>query len=162
MKGDKFPLIDFSKFILPLVDLKICKRNGVFKIFDPLRKDYFILTEEELVRQSFVNWLINDLGYPMSLMANEKGLRLNGCYKRCDTILYYPSGLPRMIIEYKSPNITINQETFNQIVKYNMALKAEYLVVSNGNINFCCRVDYATHSIEFITKVPSYSELSRG
>ena len=159
MRGSVFPDIDFSKFILPPAELKIVRRNGVFKVFDILRKDYFCLTEEEFVRQAFVHWLTRDLNYPPSLMANEKGIKLNDTLKRCDTVVFRPDGSPLMIIEYKAPSVDISQETFNQIVRYNMVLKAKYLIVSNGYANFCCEIDYSTHSINFLENVPSYSEI---
>ena len=160
MKGTKFPKIDFSRFILPPAALKIDRRNGVFMIYDRLRKNYFILTEEEFVRQAFVEWMINELGYPPSLMANEIGIKLNDTYKRCDTVVFSSSGSPMVIIEYKAPAIEITQEVFDQIVRYNMALKAEYLVVSNGYSIYCCKVDYNTHQIDFLKQFPHYEELS--
>lgn len=159
MKGEKFPDIDFSKLILPPVELKIVRRNGVFRVWDTLRKDYFVLTEEEFVRQIFVNWLIRDLGYPPSIMANEIGISLNETFKRCDTVVFTPSGEPLMIIEYKAPKVNINQEVFNQIARYNMSLMADYLVVSNGYCNYCCKVNYKDHSITFLQGIPSYQEL---
>lgn len=159
MKGKEFPKIDFSKLVIPPVQLKIDRRNDVFKVFDILRKDYFVLTEEEFIRQIFVNWLLNELGYPPSIMANEIGIKLNETYKRCDTVVFNPTGAPMMIIEYKSPKVKLNQNVFNQIVRYNMALKANYLVVSNGYCNYCCKVDYNNNRIIFLEKIPHYSEL---
>ena len=159
MKGEKFPEIDLSRFSLPPADLKIVRRNGVFKVFDPLRKDYFVLTEEEFVRQAFVSWLINSLGYPASLIANEKGIKLNDTFKRFDTVVFSSEGIPIMVIEYKAPSVNLTQDVFNQIVRYNLVLKAKFLVVSNGYTNFCCKVDYLNHSVEFIAKMPSYQEI---
>ena len=159
MKGETFPNIDFSRFILPPVELKILRRNGVFKVFDQLRKDYFCLTEEEFVRQVFVAWMVNQLGYPPSLMANEIGIRLNDTLKRCDTVVFASTGHPLMIIEYKAPSINLNQEVFNQIVRYNMALKANYLVVSNGYVNYFCKVNYTENSITLLEEMPSYSQI---
>ena len=160
MKGEKFPEIDFSRFILPPVDLKIVRRNGIFRVFDPLRKDYYCLTDEEFVRQVFVAWLIGELGYPASLVSNEIGIRLNDTQRRCDTVVFKSSGQPLMIIEYKAPKIKLDQEVFNQIVRYNMVLKADFLVVSNGYINFCCKVDYETHNVTFLDKIPFYTDIN--
>ena len=160
MKGSKFPEIDFTKLVLPPVELKIVRRNGILKVFDLLRKNYFVLTDEEFVRQIFVNWMVNDLGYPTSIMANEIGIQLNDTYKRCDTVIFNPSGAPLMIIEYKAPRINITQEVFNQIVRYNMSLKANYLVVSNGYSIYCCLIDYENHDIKFLERVPFYSEIN--
>lgn len=159
MKGDTFPNIDFSKLNLPPAELKIVRRNGVFKVFDPLRKGYFCLTEEEFIRQLFVDWLVRSLGYPPSLMANEIGIKLNDTYKRCDTVVFSSDGLPEMIIEYKAPGIPVTQEVFDQIVRYNMVLKASYLVVSNGISHFCCKVDYDSGRISFLENIPDYNTL---
>ena len=159
MKGVKFPNIDFSKFILPPVELKIVRRNDVLKVYDILRKDYFVLTEEEFVRQAFVAWMTIDLHYPPSVMANEIGIKLNNTYKRCDTVVFAPDGQPLMIIEYKSPSVNITQEVFNQVVRYNMALQAKYLVVSNGYTNYCCFVNYDNHSVEFLKSIPLYEDI---
>ena len=159
MKGKRFPEIDFTKLILPPAELKIVRRNDVLKVYDQLRKDYFVLTQEEFVRQIFINWLINDLGYPPSVMANEIGIRLNDTYKRCDTVIFTPDGCPLMIIEYKAPNVKITQEVFNQIVRYNMSLKATYLIVSNGCSNYCCKINYEDHSITFLEMIPTYEEI---
>lgn len=159
MKGYTFPKIDFSKFVLPPVELKIVRRNGILKVFDILRKGYFLLTEEEFVRQVFVNWLIKDLNYPPSIMANEIGIRLNDTYKRCDTVVFTSEGTPLMIIEFKAPSVNVTQDVFNQIVRYNMALRAQYLVVSNGYTNYCCEVDYLTNNIKFLKFVPNYQDI---
>lgn len=161
MKGSSFPEIDFQKLIVPPAEIKIDRRNGVYKVYDRIRKDYFCLTPEEFVRQIFVEWLINHLGYPQSLLANEIGIHLNGTLKRCDTVLFSPEGEPIMIIEYKAPNIKLDQEVFNQIVRYNMALKARYLVVCNGYSNYICRVDYKDNKIEMLACMPEYKELDR-
>lgn len=128
-------------------------------VFDRLRKNYFVLTPEEFIRQIFVNYLIESLGYPPSIMANEIGIHLNDTYKRCDTVVFSPSASPLMIIEYKAPGINISQEVFNQIVRYNMALNADYLVVSNGYYNYCCKVNYDSNSIEFLENIPSYETI---
>ena len=159
MRGSDFPEIDFNRFILPPVEMKIVRRNGIFKVFDPLRKIYVTLTHEEFVRQAFTAWLIHHLNYPPSVMANEITINLNDTLKRCDTVIFDVNGNPLMIVEYKAPKVRLSQEVFNQIVRYNMVLKARYLVVSNGYSNFCCKVDYSSHKVDFLTQVPDYPSI---
>lgn len=159
MKGSKLPDIDFTRLSFPPADLRIVRRNGIYKVYDPLRKGYFCLTPEELIRQLFVAWIIKDLGYPPSLLANEIGIKLNDTVKRCDTVLFSSSGSPLMILEYKAPNVVLTQEVFNQIVRYNMSLKADYLVVSNGYQSYCCKVNYQKRAVVFLPEMPSYLEL---
>lgn len=72
-------------------------------------------------------------------MANEVGLTLNGTRRRCDTVVWDTHGQPAVIVEYKAPSITISQQVFDQIVRYNMVLKARLLMVSNGHAPFLLR-----------------------
>ncbi|MBD5357121.1 MAG: type I restriction enzyme HsdR N-terminal domain-containing protein [Bacteroides sp.] len=144
---------------LPSFDVKIRRGDNILKIFDSLRKKYIDLTPEEFVRQHFVNWLIYHLHYPLSLMANEIGIDLNGTKRRCDTVVFNSDGTPLIIIEYKAPNIKITQKVFDQIVRYNMVLHARYLIVSNGIQHFCCMIDYLNNTYNFIPRIPCYKEL---
>ena len=128
---------------LPAFQANIKKMAGSIKIFDVLRRKFVTLTPEEWVRQHFVHYLIEHKGYSQTLMANEVSLTLNGMTRRCDTVLYAQEGLrPRMIIEYKRPDVEITQRTFDQISRYNIVLHVPYLIVSNGMQHYCCKVDY--------------------
>ena len=144
---------------LPPFDIKIQQRDGKSFIFDPLRKKYIALTPEEWVRQHFVHFLTDFKGYPKGLLANEVQLNLNGTKKRCDTVLYNKDLSARMIVEYKAPHVEITQAVFDQITRYNMVLKVEYLIVSNGLRHYCCRIDYNTMQCTFLPDIPAYTEL---
>ena len=144
---------------LPSYPAKILKRNGKNVIFDTLRQKYVALTPEEWVRQHFVHFLTDFKGYPKGLLANEIQLDLNGTKKRCDTVLFNKDLSARMIVEYKAPNIEITQAVFDQITRYNMVLKVEYLIVSNGIRHYCCRIDYNAMKYTFLPDIPSYTEL---
>lgn len=144
---------------IPESEIKIIRHENHLKIFDFLRKKYVELTPEEYVRQRFTSWLVNQKGYPSSIMANEVGIQLNGTKKRCDTVLFKPDGVPLMIVEYKSPDVVITQEVFDQIVRYNMTLKASCLCISNGIQHYCCLIDYKNKSYSFLQEIPSYKEL---
>ena len=144
---------------LPSYPAKILKRNGKNMIFDPLRQKYVALTPEEWVRQHFVHLLTDFKGYPKGLLANEIQLDLNGTKKRCDTVLFNKDLSARMIVEYKAPNIEITQAVFDQITRYNMVLKVEYLIVSNGMRHYCCKIDYNTMQYTFLPDIPAFTEL---
>ena len=144
---------------LPVFDTKIATRNGKNVIFDVIRRRYVALTPEEWVRQHFVHFLIVHKGYPSSLMANEVLLNLKEKKKRCDTVLYKRDLSARMIVEYKAPYIEITQAVFDQITRYNMVLKVDYLVVSDGMQHYCCRMDYDTQSYSFLSDIPDYDAL---
>ena len=144
---------------LPSYDAKIRKNGSLMEIYDPLRRKYVALTPEEWVRQHFVNWLISDKEYPTSLMANEAGIKLNSLTRRCDTVVYDQHLDPLMIIEYKESNISITQDVFDQVVRYNTVLKVPYIVVSNGVNHYCCKMNYKKQSYDFLTDIPNYREL---
>ena len=130
---------------LPAFDAKIAARNGKNVIFDIIRRRYVALTPEEWV--------------PQALMANEVQVQLNGTKKRCDTVLYRRDLTARMIVEYKAPEIEITQKVFDQITRYNMVLKVDYLIVSNGLQHYCCRIDYEHNSYTFLQDIPEYQNL---
>ena len=144
---------------LPPYATKIAVRDGKNSIWDIIRRKYVALTPEEWVRQHFVHFLVEHKGYPVSLLANEVALVLNGTSRRCDTVLYDRTLSPRMIMEYKAPHIPIAQEVFDQISRYNLVFRVDYLIVSNGLSHYCCRMDYENHSYQFLSDIPEYGEL---
>ena len=131
---------------LPSYEIKIAERNGKNVIFDMLRKRYVALTPEEWVRQHFVHYLTDYKGYPKGLLANEIQLDLNGTKKRCDTVLYNKDLSAKLIVEYKAPHIEITQTVFDQITRYNMVLKVDYLIVSNGTITAAILITIQKHT----------------
>lgn len=144
---------------LPAYDARIVTKNGKTTIFDVIRRRYVALTPEEWVRQHFVHFLLAYKGYPQALLANEVQVQLNGTKKRCDTVLYRRDLTARMIVEYKAPDIEITQKVFDQITRYNMVLRVDYLIVTNGISHYCCRIDYANNTYTFLPDIPGYGEL---
>ena len=141
---------------LPVYDFRI-KTEGTKKyIFDSVRKRFVLLTPEEWVRQHFIRYLIEEKKYPKSLMAVEKQITLNGKLFRFDLLVYRRTGQPLLIAEFKAPNVKITQETFDQVVRYNMALKVERVVVSNGKQHFVCEINYKENSYRFLKEVPEF------
>ena len=147
---------------LPSSDARIVEREGRKVIFDAIRRRYVPLTPEEWVRQCFVYYLKSEKGYPQSLMANEMQIGLNATRKRCDTVVYDRQLRPRMIVEYKAPTVSIRQEVFDQITRYNIVLRVDYLVVSNGLQHYCCHVDYERRTYRFVRDIPTYDALTTG
>ncbi|NDW18474.1 hypothetical protein D0T53_06040 [Dysgonomonas sp. 216] len=142
---------------LPTYNFKLKRENGIVRIWDNLRRKYIVLTPEEWVRQHFVNYLISQKAYPQALMVNETQITLNNQQKRCDTVVYNRQLSPLMIIEYKSPEIKITQSVFDQIARYNIVLKVNYLIVSNGLQHFCCKMDYASQSFSYLPEIPEFN-----
>ena len=144
---------------LPPYPIKIQEKGEKRQIFDFLRRKWVALTPEEWVRQHFTHYLTEQKGYPKTLLANEVELRIGEKRLRCDTLLYNKELRPRMIIEYKAPTIQIQQKTFDQISVYNLLLKVDYLVVSNGLHHYCCKMDYERQSYQFLEDIPNYESI---
>lgn len=144
---------------LPSYPIKLKEEKGQQFIFDALRKKYLILTPEEWVRQNFIHYLIHEKGFAASLIAIEKGLKLNELQKRADAVVYDKNAQPIVLIEFKAPPIKINQKTFEQIARYNMVFKVPYLVVTNGINHYCAKIDFISNSFEFLKEIPNYKEL---
>ena len=111
------------------------------------------------MRQHFVHFLVEHKGYPKGLLANEVELKVGEKKLRCDTLLYNKELKPRMIVEYKAPTIQLQQKTFDQISAYNLLLKVDYLVVSNGLQHYCCKMDYSLQKYTFLESLPDYEIL---
>ena len=144
---------------LPTYECRLREQNGRQQIFDVLRRRYVALTPEEWVRQHFVHYLIEHKGYPKGLLANEVDLRVGEKHLRCDTVLYDKALHPKIIVEYKAPDIAITQKVFNQITVYNMLLHVDYLIVSNGMQHYCCQMDYEQNRYTFLSDIPNYDQL---
>ena len=141
---------------LPIAVLKTKLVEGTTQVFDVVRKKYFVLTQEEWVRQYFIHFLNAEKKYPLGLMRVEKIIKYNNLRTRADIVLYNTDGKPNMIVECKAPNVKITQDSFNQIAKYNFQLRVELLVVTNGLQHFCCKMDYNKNEIKFVEYIPSF------
>lgn len=141
---------------LPICELRMVEQDGMTKVFDVLRQRYVALTPEEWVRQHFVHFLIAEKGFSTALMGNEVQLNLNGMSRRCDTVVYDRQLRPRMIVEYKRPDVSITQKVFDQIGRYNMVMKVDWLIVSNGLEHYCCKMDYEQQTYAFVEEIPTF------
>jgi hypothetical protein len=146
-----------QKLNLPTYSFKLKSNEKHTLIFDNLRKKYFVLTPEEWVRQHYVQFLIQEKKYPISLIALEKQLTINNLKKRTDIVVFNTSGNPDIIVECKAPHIKITQETFDQIARYNLKLKANYLIVTNGLEHYYCKMDFENEQYVFLKEIPNYN-----
>ncbi|MCX6235774.1 MAG: type I restriction enzyme HsdR N-terminal domain-containing protein [Bacteroidetes bacterium] len=145
------------KLNLPSYQPRYQEFRDTQKIFDPVRKKYVLLTPEEWVRQHVLNYLLIYKKVPGSLIAVEKKLMINQILKRTDIVVYNNLTMPVMLVECKSPNVKINQDIFDQVVRYNLSLKVKYVMVTNGLEHYCCRMDYENQSWAYLTEIPDYS-----
>ena len=148
-----------QKLNLPEYSFRTLTTEGKQYIFDSLRKKYVRLTPEEWVRQNFVQFLIVEKKYSVSLIAVEAGVKVNNNPQRADLVIFDRSGNPLLVAEFKAPEVKIDQKVFDQIVRYNMQLKVPFLIVSNGLQHFCCEINYEDNSYAFLPEVPEFAAI---
>jgi hypothetical protein len=136
---------------------KTKEEEGNKLIWDEVRRKYVFLTPEEWVRQHLIHYMVHQMGYPKTLIAVEKGVDVNGLKRRFDIAVYNTAGTARMIIECKAPEEPLNENVLMQIAAYNLPLKVEYLWVSNGNFNYCCKLG---NRVEVLPALPEWTILN--
>ncbi|WP_018628166.1 type I restriction enzyme HsdR N-terminal domain-containing protein [Niabella aurantiaca] len=117
----------------PEPEFKIETRNGQPHIFDSLRKKWLVLQDEEWIRQNFIQHLLQHMRYPRTLIALEKEIRVGELKKRFDILVYDPQHQPWMLVECKAEQVLLNDAVLHQVLRYNIALPAAYLIITNGN-----------------------------
>ncbi|MFV9482725.1 type I restriction enzyme HsdR N-terminal domain-containing protein [Christiangramia sp. ASW11-125] len=145
-----------QKLNFPSYSFRFKNNQNKVAVFDDLRKKFIILTPEEWVRQHTVKFLEKEKNYPISLINVEKQLKIAGLTKRYDVVVFDPQGNIHIIVECKAPKIKITQDTFDQIARYNLSLKANYLMVTNGIEHYFCQMDYEKETYIFLTELPEY------
>jgi len=140
----------------PAYQFRFKSSENKISIFDRIRKKFIILTPEEWVRQHTIHYLIHEKKYPESLINVEKLIKLGDLNKRYDIIIFNSDGSIKLIIECKSYTIKITQEAFDQIARYNLALQAEYLMITNGINHYYCQMNYMDKKYSFMEDIPDY------
>lgn len=144
---------------LPQAELNIKKTKYGFQIKDIFRNRFVKLTPEEWVRQNFLHFLINHKSYPIGLIAVETELQVAGLKKRCDAIVYNQKAEPIIIIEFKAPEVNINQDVFDQVAIYNMKLNVEYFIISNGIEHYFYQLDKNNNQYIFLSEIADFDNL---
>ena len=115
---------------------RIRKEKEKAMIFDTIRRAWLPLTDEEWVRQNFVQYLVQVLHYPSTLIALEKEIILNDLKKRFDILVYDRNHRPWMLVECKAPAVLLSESVLQQVLRYNMSVPVTYLIITNGNITY--------------------------
>ncbi len=146
---------------LPWYPYQLKKDNtGQLYIWDRIRKDYFILSPEEWVRQHFVNFLIVYKEVPYNLISLEARLRYGKLTKWADVLVYDRSVKPLLMVECKASSVPLSSDTLLQLTSYNNALPTPFLALTNGLDHY-----YFTRSgasFEQLSGLPHFKELRTG
>ena len=130
--------------------------NNKEQIFCEWRHRWVRLTPEEWVRQQLLHRLVEQLGYPVSLIAVEQAIKVGEVQKRCDAVVYDRQMTPQMVIECKAETVPLTQKTLDQAITYNRKLNVPYLMLHNGVQTICI------HGTDHYTSgLPRYTDLLR-
>ena len=89
------------------------------------------MTPEEMVRQAYLKYLIQQLFVPSIAISVEKVL-YNTMSKRYDIVVVKPDGTILLAVECKAETVQISEATLMQMAMYNHELQAKYLVLLMG------------------------------
>lgn len=121
------------------------------EVFDPIRKRWVQLTEEEKVRQFLILYLTEEKKIPASHISIERKIMVNGLTKRYDLVVYDSTGAPHIVIECKAPHIALTQEVLAQVGRYNKTLRAPIIGVSNGKSHYFFQINFETEEIQMLS-----------
>jgi len=134
--------------------------NGKEQIFCEWRHRWVRLTPEEWVRQQLLHRLVEQAGFPASLIAVEAAIKIGDLQKRCDAIVYNVDMQPLMLIECKAETVPLTQKTLDQAVIYNRRLCVPYLLLHNGPQTIFVTID-ANGTNTISQRIPRYTDLLR-
>ena len=134
--------------------------NGKEQIFCAWRHRWVRLTPEEWVRQQLLHHMVEQLGYPASLIAVEVAITVGEVHKRCDAVVYDTSLQPLLLIECKAETVPLTQKTLDQAITYNRKLNVPFLLLHNGpqSIFVTLNPDGTNH---YAQRCPGYTDLLR-
>lgn len=131
--------------------------DGKKQIFDPVRKMFVAMTPEEMVRQAYLKYLIQQLFVPSIAISVEKKVLYNTMSKRYDIVVVKPDGTILLAVECKAETIQISEATLMQMAMYNHELQAKYLVLFNGKTQII--LQKVTNSYIPINELPIYKKM---
>lgn len=145
---------------LPEYSFRITGKEGSEVIWDSQRRKWVKLTPEEWVRQNFIQYLINEGGYPAGLIGVELTLTYNNLKWRADIVVHDRSGKPVLIVECKSHDVEIiDNVVFGQVNDYNRKFKVPYFVVTNGYVHLAFSINPETQMPVYLEVIPLYEDL---
>lgn len=120
----------------PEPKFRIKNENGIDLIFDEIRRSWIVMSDEEWVRQNFLQYLIRVHKYPAAFVAVEKEIMLGELKKRFDILVYNKLHKPWMLVECKSSAVLLNEKTFQQVLRYNISVPVSFLIITNGHYTY--------------------------
>ncbi len=132
---DRKPMEDPRKLWPDLVfeDPGIAVRSGEagWQLRCRVRKSWVALEPEEWVRQHIVAALV-DSGWPLGRMVLEYPVRFGQVAGRIDIAVFDSIGNVELAVEVKAPRVPLDAGVAEQVGRYDLAVSASGLMISNG------------------------------
>lgn len=142
-------------------------------IYCPFRKERVAAQPEEVVRQSLLKLMTEQLGYPPGGIVVEKALSqlphlsLKGSRnlpdRRVDILVYMPNGsdglVPLILIECKA--VPLKHTALQQVAGYNHYIKAPYISVANAEQMFTGWYDEKSKGYRYVDFLPDFASLKK-
>jgi hypothetical protein len=141
---------------LPKTQLNIVRKDKNIYVNCLIRKKRILLTPEEWVRQHFIAYLSNNLGYSIERISVEKGLNYFGLKKRWDIVVYDREFIPKILIECKAPSIPLNKNVLLQTLNYQNKLRCKFIGMTNGINHTFWQIDLINYIVEEISELPKF------
>ncbi|MBY0528561.1 MAG: type I restriction enzyme HsdR N-terminal domain-containing protein [Rhabdochlamydiaceae bacterium] len=138
-------------------------------VFDEIRRQWVKATPEEIVRQTWIQRMIQQLGYPKQLLAVEKEIRelphLEGLgvpERRVDLLCFMKGERietlsPLLLFEFKEE--VLDLAAIDQVIGYNYFVKAPFVAVANLKEVLLGSMDRKTQQYVFHKALPPFADL---
>jgi type I restriction enzyme M protein len=138
----------------------VVSHNSKGEIRSHLRGMWLIDTPEERVRQQYVCTLVNEYGYSLAQMAEEKSVagKRGTAAAKADILIWRTAAAKAnnehafIVVECKADNVTIDPEVYTQGSHYAQYEQARFFVAHNNRQTKVFKVDLAK-------RAPNFSEI---
>lgn len=141
-------------------------QDGKKHLWNPILKKKFKNRPEERVRLELVEYLTLETGFPSQRIAFESPLKLqrDSFSSRADLIAYDDKYKPLLLVEVKARSVTTSQITALQAARYQQVVKAPYILLTNGTLDYWFDMEEALTqkgSIDPMEEVPQIFQPQR-
>lgn len=149
------------------------RSNASTFLYDPIRKKNVTHTPEEAIRQRLIQVMIQELGYPSSLIGVEKELcqlphlslrdKKTIPNRRADLIVFASrihkehSLFPLLMVECKA--VALTPKFAQQVIGYNSVVEAPFVAIANDTQCLVGCFDSQAGIYRFKEGLPAYKDL---
>ena len=115
--------------------------TGEKYLWNPVLKKAYKNLPEERIRLRMVEYLILEAGFSRNRITFESPVSLprDKSSSRTDLICYDKDFRPLLLAEVKRQDVKLDEKVALQIGRYNQEVKAHYLMVTNGRVDYWFR-----------------------